>query len=124
MKKKRIEKLGGKVNLNEKKGETPRVMQTIAVTRAFGDSELKKSKILISEPEFTEVLLMPDDQFVVIGSDGLWDVLSDEQVITTIQSSEDKLQVSQQLVHQAIQSGSNDNISCLVIYLTWNVEIQ
>jgi len=122
--KKRIEKLGGKINLNDKNGDAPRVMKNIAVTRAFGDTQLKKSKILISEPEINEILLMPEDQFVVLATDGLWDVLSDEEVISIVQSTEDNLQASQQLVNQAVQLGSKDNISCVVIYLTWVVEKQ
>jgi len=122
--KKRIEKLGGKINLNDKNGDAPRVMKNIAVTRAFGDTQLKKSKILISEPEINEILLMPEDQFVVLATDGLWDVLSDEEVISIVQSTEDNLQASQQLINQAVQLGSKDNISCVVIYLTWVVEKQ
>jgi len=122
--KKRIEKLGGKINLNDKNGDAPRVMKNIAVTRAFGDTQLKKSKILISEPEINEILLMPEDHFVVLATDGLWDVLSDEEVISIVQSTEDNLQASQQLINQAVQLGSKDNISCVVIYLTWVVEKQ
>jgi len=120
--KKRIEKLGGRVDLNDRKGGAPRVMQSIAVTRAFGDSHLKKSKYLISEPEFTEILLMPEDRFMVMASDGLWDVVSDEEVLSIVQSCEDKFQASEQLINHAIKTGSQDNISVLVIYLTWVVE--
>jgi serine/threonine protein phosphatase PrpC len=120
--KKRVEKLGGKVNLNDKRGDAPRVMQSLAVTRAFGDIQLKKWKYIIAEPEFTEIILLPEDQFVVFATDGLWDVLTDEEVISIVHSTDDKLQAGQELVNRAIQTGSKDNISVLVVYFTWVVE--
>jgi len=120
--KKRIEKLGGKINLNDNNCDTPRVMKTLAVTRAFGDRKFKKSKYLIADPEFTEVLLLPEDQFIVVATDGLWDVMNEDEVVSFILKAEDKIKVSEQLVHHAIQSGSKDNISVLVIYFTWTVE--
>jgi len=120
--KKRIEKLGGKINLNDKKGDAPRVMQSLAVTRSFGDLKLKKSKYVIAEPEFTETVLLPEDQFAVFASDGLWDVMSEEEVVAFVIKSEDKMKASEQLLQNAMQQGSKDNIAVLVVYFTWTIE--
>jgi len=120
--KKRIEKLGGKVNLNDKKGDAPRVMQSLAVTRSFGDRKHKDAKYVISEPEFTETEILPEDLFFVFATDGLWDVMSEEEVIAFVMKCEDKVKASEQLVKHAIENGTSDNISVLIVYLTWLVE--
>jgi len=122
MKKKRIEKLGGKVNLNDKNGDAPRVMQSLAVTRSFGDLRLKKSNYIIVDPEFSEFLLLPEDQFAVLASDGLWDVMNEDEVVAFVLKYEDKMKVSEALANHAVQLGSKDNIAVLVIYFTWTVE--
>jgi len=121
--KKRIEKLGGKISLNDKKGDAPRVMQSLAVTRAFGDSKLKKSKLILAEPEFTEIFLLPEDQFMVFATDGLWDVLNEDDVVGFVLKCEDKMKASEQLVNQAIELGAKDNICALVVYFTWSVDL-
>lgn len=36
---------------------------------------------MIAEPEIAEMELTPDDRFLVMGSDGLWDVFSREKVV-------------------------------------------
>jgi len=122
MKKKRIEKLGGKVNLNDKNGDAPRVMQSLAVTRSFGDIRLKRLKYIIVDPEFSEFLLLPEDQFAVLASDGLWDVMNEDEVVAFVLKYEDKMKVSEALANHAVQLGSKDNIAVLVIYFTWTVE--
>jgi len=98
------------------------VMQSLAVTRSFGDLKLKKSKYVIAEPEFTETLLLPEDQFAVFASDGLWDVMSEEEVVAFVIKAEDKMKVSEQLAQNAMQQGSKDNIAVLVVYFTWTIE--
>uniref|UniRef100_A0A6B2LG99 PPM-type phosphatase domain-containing protein n=1 Tax=Arcella intermedia TaxID=1963864 RepID=A0A6B2LG99_9EUKA len=120
--KKRIEKMGGKVNLNDNTGDAPRVMQSLAVTRSFGDIKLKRNKFLIAEPEFTETLLEPEDRFVILASDGLWDVMSEEEAVAFVLSSEEPLSVSEQLLKRAIELGSVDNLSVIVVYFTWTLE--
>ena len=46
----------------------------LAMTRAFGDGKGKQSGV-ISEPELTQLDLGPNDKFIIIASDGLWDVM-------------------------------------------------
>ena len=53
----------------------------LAVSRAFGDLELKDPPIVVSTPEITVRPIESTDQFVVLACDGVWDVLSDQEVI-------------------------------------------
>lgn len=57
-----------------------RVLGSLAIARAIGDKNLKKSptKSLIPDPEVTSFSTTPDDEFIVIATDGLWDVMSSQ----------------------------------------------
>ncbi|EAS07106.2 protein phosphatase 2C containing protein (macronuclear) [Tetrahymena thermophila SB210] len=52
----------------------------IAMTRTLGDLQAKKIG-LISEPEIQRIELTRQDKFIVIGSDGVWDVMSSAEVV-------------------------------------------
>ena len=49
------------------------------MTRTLGDLQAKKIG-LISEPEIQHLELVRGDKFIVIGSDGVWDVMSSAEV--------------------------------------------
>ncbi len=70
--KERVEAAGGVVVW----AGTWRVAGVLAVSRAFGDKPLKR--FVISTPYMQEEQLQPDDEFVILASDGLWDVFSNE----------------------------------------------
>lgn len=54
------------------------------MTRSIGDS-VAKSVGVIAEPEIKVVgNLAPSDKFIVLASDGVWDRLSNEEVMTII----------------------------------------
>lgn len=69
----RITDLGGKVIYWGRW----RVEGLLAVSRAIGDSSLKP--YVTSEPEVCEYDIGKDDWFLVISSDGVWDVLDNEE---------------------------------------------
>ena len=73
----RVESCGGFV-LNG------RVSGMLAVTRALGDHMLKDS--VTSEPFFHEIQLAPDDRWLIVACDGLWDVVSDAEAVAHIQA--------------------------------------
>lgn len=77
--KQRIEENGGMVLYV--KG-VARVNGRLAVARAFGDSEL--SQLVIADPEVTVHDLHQEDEYIIMASDGLWDVLTNEQVSSCI----------------------------------------
>lgn len=62
-------------------GEALRVNGLIAVTRSLGDRQLKP--VLSCIPEVVERKLEPKDAFLVLGSDGLFDYVTDEVVVFT-----------------------------------------
>ncbi|KAJ3425801.1 phosphatase 2c [Anaeramoeba flamelloides] len=70
--KKRIEKDGGFV-------KDGRVNGILAVSRAFGDGYLGKA--ISCEPEIINFQISNSDSFIVIGCDGVWDVLSDKKTV-------------------------------------------
>ncbi|XP_022988764.1 probable protein phosphatase 2C 52 [Cucurbita maxima] len=55
----------------------------LAMARAFGDFCLKEYGV-ISIPEFSHRMLTDADQFIVLASDGVWDVLSNEEVVEIV----------------------------------------
>lgn len=48
--------------------------------RALGDADLKDNGVT-AEPEVTEVQLQPNDTFLILASDGLWDMLSNHDAV-------------------------------------------
>lgn len=57
-----------------------RVQGSLAVARTLGDRNLKQanSKYLIPDPEVTQFRLTRRDEFIIIATDGLWDVMSSQ----------------------------------------------
>lgn len=57
-----------------------RVLGSLAVSRALGDCQLKEinDRAVIADPEVTSFYFQSDDEFVVIATDGLWDVMSSQ----------------------------------------------
>uniref|UniRef100_A0A5B6ZMT2 PPM-type phosphatase domain-containing protein n=1 Tax=Davidia involucrata TaxID=16924 RepID=A0A5B6ZMT2_DAVIN len=68
----RIEDAGGRVIY----WDGPRVLGVLAMSRAIGDSYLKP--YVISEPEVTITDRTAEDECLILASDGLWDVVSNE----------------------------------------------
>jgi serine/threonine protein phosphatase PrpC len=55
----------------------------LAMARAFADVE-GRSCGLTSEPDVTEHNIVPEDRAIVLGSDGIYDFLSNEEIANTI----------------------------------------
>ncbi|MED6222388.1 hypothetical protein PIB30_063895 [Stylosanthes scabra] len=85
----RIKRCKGRVFALQDEPEVPRVWLPfddapgLAMARAFGDFCLKEYGV-ISTPEFSHRLLTDKDQFIVLASDGVWDVLSNEEVVEIV----------------------------------------
>jgi len=70
-----------------------RVNGNLALSRAFGDFDFKRNaelapeqQIVTADPEIKERKITPDDEFVVLACDGIWDVLSSQQVVDFVRS--------------------------------------
>lgn len=111
----RIKKAGGCVLFRG----TWRVEGILAVSRAIGDRPLKD--YVTSMPEVTQKHLDSNDAFCVLASDGLWDVMTSEQVahmlLTDHERGLDIDTCAKRLVQEAFYSGSGDNISIVIIDL-------
>eukprot|EP00756_Hemistasia_phaeocysticola_P029540 Hpha_TRINITY_DN16238_c0_g11::TRINITY_DN16238_c0_g11_i1::g.14797::m.14797 len=59
-----------------------RVQGQLAVTRALGDSKVRK--FVSQEPEILEIPRTPDMSFLVLATDGLWGVMSDEEAVAYV----------------------------------------
>lgn len=60
---------------------------------------------------------LPTDGYLVVCSDGLWGVISDQDISDIIQSTPDPQQASQMLIDAANAAGGPDNISVIIIKL-------
>ncbi|KAI3899380.1 hypothetical protein MKW92_033680 [Papaver armeniacum] len=72
----------------------------LAMARAFGDFCLKDYGV-ISIPEFSHRVLTEMDQFVVLASDGVWDVLSNEEVVEIVSTAPTRSSAARILVDAA-----------------------
>ncbi|KAL9230154.1 hypothetical protein vseg_005541 [Gypsophila vaccaria] len=73
---KRIEEAGGRVIY----WDGPRVLGMLAMSRAIGDNYLKP--YVIPDPEVTVTDRTVEDECLILASDGLWDVVSNETAIS------------------------------------------
>lgn len=111
-----------------------RVLGVLAVTRAMGNHGLKSGQTgLIARPSCKSMELQSDDRFLVLASDGLTDVLSDQTIVDIVCSGVHKMRsasvkrgkpvkhaattLSKLLIHKAMQHGACDNITAMVIIL-------
>ena len=93
-----------------------RVYGTLMLSRAFGDWELKSYGV-ISEPHVTKININENDKYVIMASDGIWDVLDDADVYEMSKNFENSKDLCNNIVEKALDKGSMDNISCFVINL-------
>ncbi|CAE6961337.1 unnamed protein product [Symbiodinium natans] len=82
--KSRIEAAGGTIEDN---GGVPRVNGNLNLSRAIGDLEYKKrtdlppqEQVICSTPDVVIRELTPEDEFIVLACDGIWDVMSNQDI--------------------------------------------
>lgn len=75
----------------------------LAMARAFGDFCLKDFG-LISVPEISYRRLSEKDEFVVLATDGIWDVLSNKEVVDIIDSAPARSSAARALVESAVRA--------------------
>ncbi|CAG9325651.1 unnamed protein product [Blepharisma stoltei] len=103
----RIKKSGGIIS-------SGRVGGQLSITRALGDTMLKTSG-LISEPHLSRRVIVPNDLYLIIASDGLWDSVNESELRNI--SGRNCLEIANGLVQKALQAGSVDNTSVIVVKL-------
>eukprot|EP01117_Protostelium_nocturnum_P005615 TRINITY_DN2024_c0_g1_i1.p1 TRINITY_DN2024_c0_g1~~TRINITY_DN2024_c0_g1_i1.p1 ORF type:complete len:885 (-),score=341.18 TRINITY_DN2024_c0_g1_i1:35-2689(-) len=116
----RVEKAGGEVIF---RGNCFRVAGDLAMSRSFGDLRLKEPlKLVLSEPEITIEELTPNDKFIIIASDGLWDVLSDQKAVDIARRYDNPDEAAKRLVDYALSLGTMDNTTAIVVKLNWHLD--
>ncbi|KAJ7527580.1 hypothetical protein O6H91_16G061700 [Diphasiastrum complanatum] len=75
----------------------------LAVARAFGDFYMKEFG-LIAVPEIAYRRLTDKDQFIVLATDGIWDVLSNTEVVDIISKAPSRATAARCLVQSAVRA--------------------
>ena len=108
----RIEELGGFVLRD-------RVLGMLAVSRAFGDHNLKQ--FVSARPYITKTDLTGDEEFLIVACDGLWDEISDEDAVKLVRENfykkgESEFRAADALVKNALDEGTKDNVTVMVVF--------
>lgn len=105
-----------------------RVMGVLAVSRAIGDHCLRP--FVIAQPEVTILVRRPEDEILLLASDGLWDVLNNQEACTLAKrclrrarqrgaSRQSAARIAATvLTRAAVDRGSRDNVTVLVVDLS------
>uniref|UniRef100_A0A7S0C1E1 PPM-type phosphatase domain-containing protein n=1 Tax=Proboscia inermis TaxID=420281 RepID=A0A7S0C1E1_9STRA len=145
----RIEKLGGCITKPTSSGGVHRINGNLAVSRAIGDRSEKPwvSSQVDIKIHATSISTDVIDEFIIMASDGLWDVMSSAEAVSLCREyverrhykigqyvdrkdMHDQLywkdiydEVPKYLTSEAIRRGSSDNISVIITWLRRDVGI-
>uniref|UniRef100_A0A6A7G8P3 Integrin-linked kinase-associated serine/threonine phosphatase 2C-like n=1 Tax=Hirondellea gigas TaxID=1518452 RepID=A0A6A7G8P3_9CRUS len=113
---KRIDKSGGFVR-------DGRVLGRLEVSRSFGDPSFKSFGV-VSTPYISRVELSSDDQFLIIGCDGLWSHFPVQDAVDFVYetinhySKPDIKTICRKLVREAVmERGAPDNVTAILVIL-------
>ena len=97
----------------------------LAMTRSFGD-HCAAEVGCIADPEILELNLTEHDKFIVVASDGVWEFLSNDEVINIVKphylvNSAEK--AAEALIREALKKWKQeenvvDDITCIIIFLS------
>ena len=99
-----------------------RVNGQLAVSRSFGDVEHKGSDgptTVVATPEVFVEPVSEADEFMVIATDGLWDVMASQEVVNFVRirlsEHRDLARVAKELTQEALHNASVDNVSAVIV---------
>ncbi|KMT17974.1 hypothetical protein BVRB_2g033200 [Beta vulgaris subsp. vulgaris] len=72
----------------------------LAMSRTFGDFDMKSYGV-IATPEISHHRVTTKDQFIVLASDGVWDALSNEEVVSVVWATKNKESAAKAVVYEA-----------------------
>eukprot|EP00930_Biecheleria_cincta_P003408 TRINITY_DN104342_c0_g1_i1.p1 TRINITY_DN104342_c0_g1~~TRINITY_DN104342_c0_g1_i1.p1 ORF type:complete len:426 (+),score=64.96 TRINITY_DN104342_c0_g1_i1:107-1279(+) len=139
----RIEEAGGTVEKIERGVMTTyRVNGNLSLSRAIGDLQYKSRKdlpphkqVVCATPDLHRESITPQDEFIVLACDGIWDVKSSQEVCSFIRRRLiNKIPISmaiEQLLDSCCtpdpkktQGLGADNMSCIVVQLKrWTMQV-
>lgn len=135
----RIEAAGGYVEAIQGPRQHFRVNGNLNLSRAVGDMEYKKrsdlgpeQQVICSTPDIIEETLTPEDEFVVLACDGVWDVMTNQQVVDFVRprlrACKKISDVIEELLNRCIASDPKetqglgcDNMTCVIVDLKGHV---
>jgi len=112
--KNRIEQLGGQIEFD---GYDWRI-KGLSLSRAFGD--LDCSPYVTHKPDIFKYEILFDDKFLVFGCDGLYDVLTNQDIvdfIINLSNNNISCNIAKKLAEYALLKGSMDNITVIIYFI-------
>lgn len=109
----RIKKCGGFISMNSLGRSN--VNGRLAMTRSIGDFVLKKYGVIARPDIYNIEIRHSKDAFLVLASDGLTFVLADQEIIDVVSKCDIPKDAAHLLTDQAMQFGSEDNTTALII---------
>ena len=120
-----------------------RVCGELAVSRSIGDPDYKRfvpnqkvdacfnwptghdesfaADLVIPNPDVETFDITSDDEFFIIASDGLWDVVSPQEAVMTVQTKfqnhRPPAEAAEELCELALKLGSSDNVTVVIVKL-------
>ena len=106
-----------------------RICGTLMLTRIFGNYEYKEendeknndnNKGLICEPFISKINIDSniENQFLIIASDGIWDILTEEDMQKIIQKYQDTQKICSIIIKKCLENEAWDNMSVFAVKLT------
>ncbi|XP_073266813.1 probable protein phosphatase 2C 13 isoform X1 [Populus alba] len=119
----RVEELGGRVEGEYLVDVSQDHKPSLSVTRALGDWDFKlragSTSPLTAEPEVQQFMLTEADEFLIIGCDGIWDVMSSQHAVSLVRRGlrlhDDPEHSARELVMEASRLHSADNLTAVVV---------
>ncbi|KAK7265159.1 hypothetical protein RJT34_32775 [Clitoria ternatea] len=115
----RIKSMGGFIDDGYLNGQ-------LGITRALGDWHLEgmkeqdgKGGPLSAEPELKLMTLTKEDEFLIIASDGIWDVFRSQNAVDfarrRLQEHNDVKQCCKEIIEEAMKRGATDNLTAVMV---------
>lgn len=91
-----------------------------AMSRTIGDHDAKQCiQGLIATPEISTHQVGTNDEFIILASDGVWDVIESQQAVDIVKAAlgtpPNPEAAARRLQNEAFNNGSGDNISVIVV---------
>ena len=103
----RVESMGGIIRKN-------RIMGQLILTRTLGDLYVKQYGV-INTPDISVNEINRTIKYVILASDGVWDVVDLETLVGMGQAGKNVGEFCEDIVKLAINKNTKDNVSCIVI---------
>jgi serine/threonine protein phosphatase PrpC len=88
----------------------------LMLTRSLGDGWFRPVGV-IAEPEIRPHARAADDLAIVLATDGVWDVLDEEDVGAVVRRTASAQAAADAVIRAALDAGTHDNVTAVVVQL-------